>query len=132
MVRKRSKTAELPPPRTLAEHIKRMRLFRNLYQRDVAKQMGVDKATVANWEKGKTAPPITFIPAVIAFLGYDPFDVPQALPEQMLAYRRRLGLSAKSASEQLGVDPGSWLAWEHGTTAPWPRFLRQIEGLLAK
>src|SRR4051812_12867322 len=72
VVRKARKTASLPEPKTLGEHIKRVRLARGLYQKDVAKAVAVTTDTVHNWEAGKTEPPIGIMPAVLAFLGYDP------------------------------------------------------------
>ncbi len=65
-------------PRTLAEHLKRARCTRKLYQRDVAALIGVGTATVANWEKGKTKPPVVCMPAVIRFLGFDPTHSPDS------------------------------------------------------
>ena len=117
-------------PTTLAEHLKCARRTRKLLQRDVAQLIGVDAATVANWENGKTIPPIGSYPGVIRFLGYDPNPVPTTLPERMLGYRRQRGLSVKEAALQLGVDEGSWGALESVRVVPWKRFVRQLETFL--
>jgi transcriptional regulator with XRE-family HTH domain len=40
----------------LAERIKKWRLEQGLFQRDLAKRIGVDEMTIVNWEKGETKP----------------------------------------------------------------------------
>ena len=66
-------------PRTLGDHIRRRRLEMKLTQKEVADQLGVVPWTVLNWEKGRTQPLIKFIPAIVGFLGYDPFPQPTIL-----------------------------------------------------
>jgi transcriptional regulator with XRE-family HTH domain len=44
------------PDRTLGERIKKWRLERGLFQRDLAKLIGVDEMTIVNWEKRRTKP----------------------------------------------------------------------------
>ena len=46
----------LYPDRTLGERIKKWRLERGLFQKDLAKLIGVDEMTIVNWEKGRTKP----------------------------------------------------------------------------
>lgn len=85
-----------------------------LTQKQVAKQIRVNSWTVLNWEKGHTEPSIESMPAVVQFLGYDPFPGPKTLPEQLLAKRRAMGWSINEAALQLGVDEGTWGDWERG------------------
>ncbi len=42
--------------RTLGERIKKWRLEQGLFQRDLAKLVGVDEMTIVNWEKGRIKP----------------------------------------------------------------------------
>jgi DNA-binding XRE family transcriptional regulator len=44
------------PDRTLGERIRKWRLEQGLFQRDLAKIIGVDEMTIVNWEKGRTKP----------------------------------------------------------------------------
>ena len=44
------------PARTLGERIKKWRLDQGLFQKELAKIIGVDEMTVVNWEKMKTRP----------------------------------------------------------------------------
>ena len=60
-------------PKTIGEMIRKRRLDLNLRQVDVANSIGCNETTVVNWEKNHTEPRITYLDAVVAFLGYDPF-----------------------------------------------------------
>jgi DNA-binding XRE family transcriptional regulator len=46
----------LYPDTTFGERIKKWRLERGLFQRDLAKIIGVDEMTIVNWERGRTKP----------------------------------------------------------------------------
>ena len=70
------------------------------------------------------------MPAILQFLGYDPYPKPKTLPERMLAKRRAMGWSIKEAARQLGVDEGTWGAWERGTTISKGRYLMRLEALV--
>jgi len=94
--------------------MRRKRLKMGLMQKEVADQLGVNSWTILNWEKGHTEPPMASIPAILQFLGYDPFPVATTLPQRLLAKRREMGWSIKEAAEAVGVDPGTWGNWEYG------------------
>jgi transcriptional regulator with XRE-family HTH domain len=116
-------------PHTLGEHVRKRRLGLRLTQKEAAERLGVNPWTVLNWEKDHTEPPIESMPAIIRFLGYDPFPEPRNIPERLLTKRREMGWSIKEAARQLGIDPGTWRDWERGITIPWPRYLRLLERL---
>ena len=101
-------------PRTLGDHLKRVRQERKVSQKAAAYILGVDPATVLNWEKGKTEPPVKAMPAILRFLGYDPYPEPVTLRERILAKRRAMGWTIGEAAAELGVDPTTWRDWEHG------------------
>ena len=102
---------------TLGEHIKRRRLQLGIHQKDAAHIFRVDTNTILNWEKGYTTPENHQTPTLIKFLGYD-FEppCPASIPEHLKAYRREFGLSHRQAAKRIGVDPSTWLRWEHGGT----------------
>jgi len=101
-------------PQTLGDHVRKRRLALGLDQKRVAYQLGVTIATVSNWEGGRAYPAIDCIPAVVQFLGYDPFAEPKSITERLLAKRRARGWSIREAARKLGVDPGTWGDWERG------------------
>lgn len=119
-------------PRTLGQHVRKRRLKLRLTQKQLAERIGVNPWTILNWEKGHTEPPIQSMPAIVRFLGYDPFPEPHSLPESLLAKRRAMGWSIKEAARQLGVDEGTWETWESGITAPKGRHRLLLDGFLPK
>lgn len=56
-------------------------------------------------------------PAVLKFLGYDPFACTDdsTTAERLRAWRRERGLSIKRAAKEIGVDEGTWSKWEAGS-----------------
>jgi len=119
-----------PPPSSLGEHIRARRLDLGLTQRAAADQLGVSASTVLNWERIKTEVPVQAVPAVVRFLGYDPFPVPTTLSERMQAKRRHMGWSIQDAAQALGVDEGTWGAWEREAVKPWPRYQALLDTFL--
>jgi site-specific DNA recombinase len=57
---------------TIGDHLLRRRLTLKRLQREVGKKLGVNKASVANWEANRTKPSLEHMPAIIRFLGYNP------------------------------------------------------------
>jgi transcriptional regulator with XRE-family HTH domain len=101
-------------PETLGEHVKRRRLELKLTQRQTAYQLQVSALTVLAWEKAKAEPCVESIPAILGFLGYDPFPVPETVPERLFTFRRQRGWSIRQAAGHLRVDPTTWRDWERG------------------
>jgi DNA-binding XRE family transcriptional regulator len=117
-------------PQTIGEHLKRTRLIRGLTQAQAAAIIGVSSFTIINWEKDRTQPPVEASPAILSFLGYDPFPLPETLPERLLAKRRVMGWTIAEAAHRLGVDGETWGAWEFGRITPRLRYLQALEYFL--
>ena len=62
-----------------------------LRQKDVAPQLGVGEHTLADWERDQSAPSVSYYPAVIAFLGFEPWDKPKTFGEKLRAERYKRG-----------------------------------------
>lgn len=105
-------------PETLSGHLLKRRRQSGLLQREVATNLGVDTSTYLLWEKGRSQPTVRYYPAILRFLGYEPFAAPVTLPEQIAAQRRRLGLTLKEASRMIGVDESTLQHWETGEWKP--------------
>lgn len=119
---------------TLGDHIRKRRLNLGLQQRDVAQKLGVNVNTVTNWELNRTQPAPRFIPGIIRFLAYVPFDTTGdslPVPARLKAYRRIHGLSQKKLAVALGVDPSTLARWELGKSQPQGELLNRITGVLA-
>jgi transcriptional regulator with XRE-family HTH domain len=72
---------------TLGDHIRARRLDLKLFQKQAADQIGVDEATITNWERDATDPAIHYIQAILQFLGHDPQPPAISLPERLAAAR---------------------------------------------
>jgi len=57
---------------TIGDHIKKNRLKRRQFQYELAERFGVTLDTIRNWEQNRFPPHERTIPAIIAWLGYDP------------------------------------------------------------
>ncbi len=94
--------------KTIGDHIRKRRLDLKLTQKQVAEKLGVDEATVWNWETGKIEPLVRQIPTIISFLGYDPFGFNgRSLADELRRYRVTHGLTQKELARQIGIDPAT-------------------------
>jgi len=115
---------------TLGAKLKRHRLERGLRQIDVARELGVNHHSVIDWENGKEPTDRQF-PAIIRFLGYEPWSEPLSLSQRLRAHRRRLGLSIKKAAASINVDEGTFARWEADHSEPLGRHLPHVDEFLA-
>jgi transcriptional regulator with XRE-family HTH domain len=113
---RKSRDYETPPQR-LGEHLRHCRIARNLSQGEAAALMGTLPLNVSRWERGGE-PEIGAMPAILRFLGYNPFPPPRTLPEQLLAKRRAMGWTVREAARMFQVNQKTWVTWEHGEVAP--------------
>jgi transcriptional regulator with XRE-family HTH domain len=122
-----------PPERlnTLGDHLLRRRLVLKLLQRQVAQQLGVDKTSVYNWETNRTKPGLEYMPAIIRFLGYNPFPSPEGWPDRLIQCRTLLGISQKESAVRIGVDPCTLARWERGEREPAGAFATRALRFLA-
>lgn len=103
---------------TLGDHIRKRRLDLGLMQKEAAEQIGVSDATIYNWERNATSPTAHAMPAVLRFLGYDPFPPADALGQRLFGVRLRFGLSQEQMARRLGVDETTYRKLEHGRAMP--------------
>jgi transcriptional regulator with XRE-family HTH domain len=115
---------------TLGDHIRSCRLDRTLLQGQIAEQIGVDKTTICNWESNASLPAIRYIPAILQFLGYNPFPPTKTFAERLVTARKVLGLSQRKLALSLGVDPGTLQHWEAERHKPTGRSAERVEGFL--
>ena len=104
--------------RTIGDHLRRRRLSLKLTQGDVGERLGVDQASVYNWENGRSKPNIEYMPAIIEFLGYNPLPEAQTLAGRLVRQRTSMGLSQSESARRIGVDPGTLARWERGEREP--------------
>ena len=112
-------------PRFLGEHIRKRRLDLGLLQIEVAAQIGVAESTLWNWEHG-TEPELIHIPAVLAFIGYVPWELPEEPVSRLAHFKKVKGLSFERLGELMGRDPEQLSDWLSGRNVPIERNQRVI------
>jgi len=115
-----SKPAKFPQIlKTWGDHILKRRLELKLFQREVAEILGVNEASVYDWEKHRTDPMVHLIPRITQFLGYTPpFFSGQATGQKIIAYRHIQGMSQRVLALTLKVDPATLRRWERNESFP--------------
>lgn len=116
---------------TVGDHLLRRRLVLKQLQREVAEQIGVDKTTIANWEANRSRPGISYMPAIIRFLSYNPLPPRNDWPGRLVFCRTVLGLSQQESAARIGVDQGTLARWERGERRPKDRLAKRVEHFLA-
>ncbi|MBI3365958.1 MAG: helix-turn-helix transcriptional regulator [Ignavibacteriae bacterium] len=114
----------------MGDRLRKKRLDLNLFQKDVAKLMGVTTSSVTNWEKNRVGPTLQMIPKIIQFLGYDPLPVGITFGEQIKQYRRKQGLSIKKLAKLLAIDPTTLARWERKQSEPLGKLKEQLRWFL--
>lgn len=98
-----------------------------LSKRQLSLRINVDDVTIYLWEKNRVRPSLAQIPKIIEFLGYYPYEpAPEGLGEEIIAFRRRHGLSQKKLARLLGIDPSTIAHWERGKNQPTKRLLDKL------
>lgn len=70
------------------------------------------------WERNERRPLDRSWPAIIAYLGREPWREPQTLGAQLLAERRRRGLTIFEAGAAMGVSETTLWWWESSKRTP--------------
>jgi transcriptional regulator with XRE-family HTH domain len=105
----------------LGKLLLRRRRQLQLSRAEAAVRMSIDERRVSSWERDQE-PTVSHYPAIIAFLGQEPWDAPETLPEKLFVARRRRGLTIEVAARIVGVETSTWWRWERGRKPP--TFLR--------
>ncbi|MFQ5965235.1 MAG: helix-turn-helix domain-containing protein [Candidatus Scalinduaceae bacterium] len=113
--------------KTLGDHLRKRRLDLKLLQKDVAQKLGVGETSVYNWENNLTKPALRYIPKIIEFLGYVPFNTSNlSVGERIVVYRKLHGLSQKKLAHKLDIDPCTLSKWERDKRKPSERLLKDL------
>jgi DNA-binding XRE family transcriptional regulator len=104
--------------KTLGDHLRKRRLDLSLLQKEAAEQIGVDTASIGNWESNVVQPMVHCLPGIIAFLGHNPLPEAADLIGKMKRLRCTLGLSQEQVAQKLGIDESTIAGWERGENTP--------------
>ena len=102
-----------------------------LKQSEAAARIGVVTTTYADWEVGRKNPDHPHYPAIIAFLGREPWSEPQTLAERLKAARLRLGFGREGMARLVGIADTTLHACETGRRPTARRTQAVLEAFLA-
>jgi len=116
--------------KTLGDYIRKKRLDLGLLQKEVAEQLGVDTASVGNWESNEVQPMVHCLPGIIAFLGHNPLPETDEVIGKLKRLRRTHGLTQEQLAERLGIDESTIAGWERGETTPLGAYRKLLEDFI--
>jgi DNA-binding XRE family transcriptional regulator len=104
-----------------------------LYQADVGRLLNVSDECIWLWEKERNQPRLHQYPAIIAFLGYYPFDHETVtFGGKIKRYKNAHGLSNEKLATVLEVDETTVANWERNKRVPLARSLDIVLSVINK
>ena len=100
--------------KTIGDHIRKKRLDLKLFQREVAKVIGVKGTSIWQWEDGYAVPESQNMPKIYEFLGYVPYSPNLPFHQKLKIWRESAGLSQRKLSKLLGMGGTAVTKWESG------------------
>lgn len=116
---------------TLGEVLRQRRRSLGLTLESAARTLGINLWTLMNWEHDRRIPTDRYYPALIEFLGCEPWPTPASLAEKLRASRLRRGLSQEQAAVVMQVSSDSISDWESGRVPRHHLSLEKIEAFLS-
>ncbi|MDP3666864.1 MAG: helix-turn-helix domain-containing protein [Sediminibacterium sp.] len=114
-------------PKTIGEHLKKRRMDLGLYQAEAARLIGISEDCFCYWENERNRPRLYQYPAIIAFLGYYPFDhETQSFGGKIKRYKYTHGLSNEKLAKLLDVDEGTVAQWVQNKRLPLKRSMKHV------
>jgi DNA-binding transcriptional regulator YiaG len=117
--------------KTMGDHIRKKRIELGLLQKHVSSVLKVSEDTITYWENNRAKPMINHMPAIISFLGYNPFlNERETLGGKIKFYRTNHGLSYKTFGKLLKVHGSTISSWESGKSNPKSSIKKKLVMLL--
>jgi DNA-binding XRE family transcriptional regulator len=118
-------------PMTIGKKIKNRRLELGLFQKDVAKAIGVSDDSIRFWEKNRSVPQVCHYPKIIQFLGYIPFDVDiSTFGGKIKLYRYCKGLTQEKLALKLNINESTVFSYENNKHKPTGETMRKLDVLI--
>ncbi len=115
---------------TIGDKIRNRRLELSLLQKDVASLLGTVEEAIYRWETNRNKPEIKYMPKIIEFLGYFPFEINLGtIGGQIKKYRYLNGLSQEHLANLLNVNESTVFHFEKGKHKPKKETLIKLKAL---
>lgn len=105
-------------PVTIGEHVRKRRIELRLEQVEVARQLGVHRGSVQNWERNRGVPTAKQMPAIIRLLRYVPFELEHGFGGRLAFLRKCVGLTQVELSVRAGCARDLIGRWERMCNPP--------------
>ncbi len=103
-----------------------------MLQNEAAAELQTTVCTYRGWERNQRNPSFRYMPGIIDFLEYIPFDTEfEDLGQKIRAYRHFMGLRQKDLARLLGVDPCTICSWERGKHKPEKKHTKGLDAFFA-
>ena len=115
---------------TSGEHIRKKRIEKGQFQKEVAKLLGVSEDTVTVWEKNRYEPQVQHYPKIIAYLGYYPFThETETLAGKLRQIRYGNGFNFKRCAALFRVSVDAAKRWERGRPISSPKMQAVVQAI---
>jgi DNA-binding XRE family transcriptional regulator len=136
---------------TIGQHLRKKRFSLGLRQSEAAQQLRVSERTLSLWETDRVYPTWPQQPAVIAYLGYNPFTsaalgrprgnesseiailslgIPKNIGQQILKSRLEMKKARNQLAQELEVSVKTLRAWEMNQRQPLRSHRKRIDVFL--
>lgn len=93
--------------------------------------IGVEVASIVSWEVGRSEPKVSYLPAILGWLGYDPTPPEgKTFGEKLRNKRRCCGLTQGKLARKLGICTNVVNKLERGYETKDKRVLAAVRGFL--
>jgi transcriptional regulator with XRE-family HTH domain len=117
---------------TLGDHLRKVRLDRDLSQSDIARLLNVTTDTVTGWEMNRHEPPAKLAKAIIDFLGYVPFmSAEDSLGKRLRLARLASGMTQEEVAAWIGCDESNLRLIEACQRQPQEKTKIKMEGFIS-
>lgn len=117
-------------PQTLGNKIRNRRLELGLLQKDLAVILNTVEESIYRWETNRNLPEMKYMPNIIDFLGYFPFEIDTStLGGQIKKYRYYHGLSQEELAKLLEINESTIFHYEKRSHKPTPNILKRMKSL---
>jgi transcriptional regulator with XRE-family HTH domain len=112
---------------SVGDHLRQARLARGIQIKDVISELGISRETLRGWEGNQFEPHVSHYPAIIQFLGYNPFQFDtNTLSGKIKTYRYTCGLTQAQFGALLGTNSSVVWQWETAGRPPIRKTLKRI------
>jgi transcriptional regulator with XRE-family HTH domain len=119
-------------PVSFGEHIRNKRVELQINQKQAAELLHTTMSNVWIWENNVANPLIMNYPAIVSFLGYEPFTIDNTtLAGRIKYYRYKHGLTQEQLAKLIPIDESVLASYESEKHVPLQKNQKKIDDFIA-